>query len=1255
VFPNESADLTIHSEIAASRMKNNAPFVKALLWLGTILWVGSFHARAETWPDVFNPFRVRTLFIEIDSTTWENIKRDTNYYDPNLNIRAQCEMWDDADTNRLVVQIRRKSDPALPDEANPQKVSLKIDVNEYVTGQEWRGLKKISLENGNGGNGVLREAMGMQLHRMASEHGLYDYQAGYSTWVRLVVNGSYVGLYASPEQRDKQFLRNRGMYKAGASWLYEINAGTFLDTTVNTTNSPTYNFLCFSPFRTACSQPNSPSVAVAMERELQDWVDMRGMLTLAAVEAYMANRDGMFTKDGKNSFAVDMLPSTNHKRRYFPWDLDAVLSNTTWDIYTGGGGGQRPYQTQILAHYWFREMYRHVFTDLLDGPVLEQNLNAFLDQLEPVLTPYLDEDPNEPGGASEFASLRQYFVNRSANVRGQIGAVTGWPRFSQNGGEFVSGFQLTLTHTNSSGVIYYTFDGSDPRGLGGITNSLAYSGPLSLTNTTHLMARVKSGTNWSALRQATFNVASHASAIKVTEIMYNPKPPSTNDDAGDYEFLELKNTGPAPVNLSHCDFTGIEFTFAPGTVVPPGGFIVLVNNPAAFAARYPGVPFHGVYLGGLSQDGERIRLRNSDGNNIVSVEYNNQPPWPLGADGFGYSLVNLNPAGNPDHPENWRASTDVNGSPGADDPAPPYTVGVIVNEVIAHTDTPLEDAIELYNPTTNAIDISGWFLSDNNNPADPTRALLKKYRFPAGTIIPAGGYKALYESDFNPANVNSTALIKFALSQFGEGAYLASADGSGNLTGHIVGMKFGASDNGVAFGRHQTSVGTDLTFLRQHTFGVTNPASKAEFRAGTGGTNAAPRVGPVVISEIMYNPASGANEFVEFYNVTGTNVDLGGWTLKGAAYVFPSNTVITASNFLVLIGTTNLSTESFRASNNVPGSVPILAHWFDLQNDGEELELSKPNDDPVGPAIRVDRVRYNDKSPWPTEADGEGPSLERVSPSAYGNDPINWGTVKMGGTPGRAGVFTNGIAIAQNSSWKYHAQSHDLGSPWQAADYSDSGWPDGDGALGFGQPFVNTTLTNAPGLTNRPVTTYFRKEFVINHDPTTISNLTLWARYDDGFVAYFNGQEVARCSLPGDAISFDTLASAHEDNGYEIIDLTAHTDKLVRSGNILAVEVHQSATNDLDLVWDAELVYSLALNLSQVPILITVAHLEAGVGLQLEWTAVAGENYRVQASSDLNGWTDLSPLITATGSTAQYVDSTAAPTGRNFYRVRRIE
>ena len=116
--------------------------------------------------------------------------------------------------------------------------------------------------------------------------------------------------------------------------------------------------------------------------------------------------------------------------------------------------------------------------------------------------------------------------------------------FSQHGGMISQGFTLTMTRPGGSGDIYYTVDGSDPRLPGGglSTSAIRYTGPVSLSQTTTVRARVRSGTTWSALTKATFTF--DMAAIRVTEVIYHPAlPPAGSPFAeGDFEYVEIMNT-----------------------------------------------------------------------------------------------------------------------------------------------------------------------------------------------------------------------------------------------------------------------------------------------------------------------------------------------------------------------------------------------------------------------------------------------------------------------------------------------------------------------------------------------------------------------------------------------------------------------------------------------------------------------------------------------------------------------------------------
>ena len=136
-----------------------------------------------------------------------------------------------------------------------------------------------------------------------------------------------------------------------------------------------------------------------------------------------------------------------------------------------------------------------------------------------------------------------------------------------------------------------------------------------------------------------------------------------------------------------------------------------------------------------------------------------------------------------------------------------------------------------------------------------------------------------YEYQFETPNA-----VPFTLnSAHGDSAYLSQADGSGNLTGYRAQLSFGAAEHGVSFGRFPTSVGVDFVAMAAHTFGVDNPANLGQFRTGTGLSNSYPKVGPVVINEIMYHPITGSGtnatentdeEFVELFNITSNSVPL---------------------------------------------------------------------------------------------------------------------------------------------------------------------------------------------------------------------------------------------------------------------------------------------------------------------------------------------------------------------------------------------
>lgn len=165
---------------------------------------------------------------------------------------------------------------------------------------------------------------------------------------------------------------------------------------------------------------------------------------------------------------------------------------------------------------------------------------------------------------------------------------------------------------------------------------------------------------------------------RVTEIHYHPADPTADEiaagyDDGDlFEFIELQNTSDAAtLDLAGVSFTaGISFTFG-DVLLPPGGFVVLVSNQAAFAKRYGALPVAGQFVGNLSNGGETLHLDDADGGTIHDFAYDDTGAgWHPATDGGGPALAivdRLASVADWDQGAAWRASFEIGGSPGQPD------------------------------------------------------------------------------------------------------------------------------------------------------------------------------------------------------------------------------------------------------------------------------------------------------------------------------------------------------------------------------------------------------------------------------------------------------------------------------------------------------------------------------------------------------------------------------------------------------------
>lgn len=836
-----------------------------------------------------------------------------------------------------------------------------------------------------------------------------------STFAHLYLNGLYWGLINPSERIDASFAAS---HLGGREMDWDVMAGDESYSVAELRDGLRYDW------DQLIAQIRAGVTTEASYQAVLDKVDVVNLIDYMMVHGVAEMEDWPFHNwYSAHRRETNGLPGT--KWVFLPWDQeigmdrfvrrDRVIglgssssNNTPGEIYTA-----------LRAYPEFRRLYgdrvqKHMFNG---GALAASNSIARFERLGARIFQALVPESARWGDARAFTiganpgtgqtftrdewwvpELQQIYSNYFGNLHELyisnfqahgLYPLTGAPEFSQFGGAVPAGFALTMTQTNTTGSIYYTMDGSDPREYGTANvapGAQAYSLPLILNAPTVVSARVLNGTAWSALVQATFYPPQDLTHLALAEVMYHP-PAMGVTNCDEFEFLELQNLGTSTLNLTGLSFSqGIAFVFTNGTLLPPGQFFVLVRNPAAFAARYPGVAVQGVFTGKLDNTGETITLSHPAGTEVFSFAWKDVAPWPVTADGFGFSLVPRTPGASPPSANgaDWRASTNPGGSPGADDPQPGI-VPVVINEVLAHTDLPQLDAVELYNPGDITASVAGWYLTDD--PAVPW-----KYRISAGTTIPAHGTIFFDASQFNAFPGTPT---NFSLSSVGDEVYLFSAATNSQLTGYSHGVEFGPSFNGVSFGRVVNELGEE--FYPQ------------QLSVTLGQANSGPRVGPIVINEVHYHPETGGFEFIEFLNLIDAPVPLfdpahptNAWAVNGLAYTFPTNLTLEANGLLLLVGT---DPATFRARYDVPASVTVLGPFTGtLQNDGENLQLlapDNPNTNEV-PYVAVEELRYRDRAPWPAGSDGSGLSLQRRNPAAFANSPANWQAAAP--TPGR--LFT---------------------------------------------------------------------------------------------------------------------------------------------------------------------------------------------------------------------------------------------------------
>jgi hypothetical protein len=444
-----------------------------------------------------------------------------------------------------------------------------------------------------------------------------------------------------------------------------------------------------------------------------------------------------FTHDNEHTLLIDPIPE---------WNYTGINENR---VNIGSISG--PFKMEVFGLFEFHpqwlhfrlsdnEEYRIRFADRVykqlfnDGPLTQTNAQKTFMETATMIENAIIAESARWGDWDHFPArtrdddwlpavnrvMNEFFVKRGDIVLDQLIAEDLYstiqpPDYTHNDIglhqeilEVNTGYKIKIDNGNAGleGDIFYTIDGNDPRTVGGEVYGNATDGgdevELTIDTSITIRSRIKYEDEWSAINEICLfaNTTRNLDQLKITEIQYNPlalnyEPPK------DFEFIEFKNVGTRPINLENVRLIGgIEYTF-PYHIILPGEFVILASDRVNFAYRYG---FHAFdeFIGNLSNGGENIWLVDSNNKIFFNVDYKDSDPWPVTADGTGHSLVSkeINPTGDPNDPDYWRASYCMNGSPGADD------TEVCVPVPISDRNTPVI-GLDIYpNPASSEIFIS---------------------------------------------------------------------------------------------------------------------------------------------------------------------------------------------------------------------------------------------------------------------------------------------------------------------------------------------------------------------------------------------------------------------------------------------------------------------------------------------------------------------------------------------------------------------
>ncbi len=339
----------------------------------------------------------------------------------------------------------------------------------------------------------------------------------------------------------------------------------------------------------------------------------------------------------------------------------------------------------------------------------------------------------------------------------------------------------------------------------------------------------------------------------------------------------------------------------------------------------------------------------------------------------------------------------------------------------------------------------------------------------------------------------------------------------------------------------------------------------------------------LTFTEVSSFPAAGGVEFVEIYNIDAPAVDLSGWRLEGAvSFEFPRGTSIAPRECLVVA-------KDLAAFRTIYPKVSAVVGPFtgELPDRGGRIRLRSRE------GTEAAAMRFGTLGAWSSVPRGTGYTAVLGDVLFDPEAARSWKpSAQRGGSPGSfEQVFRRleGKSILRRGErWRFFRGTTAPPQDWFEPEFDDSSWDEGPSGFGFGDGDDATELSDMRG---NYLSVFTRKRFTVD-DPAGWARLRLLVDYDDGFVAFLNGREVARANLgaPRSAFAWNLPARGSREAGQPQVYALGNGARWLRKGeNVICVAGFNNDLSSSDL--------SLAVELDHLPVPKREARSETGLQL----------------------------------------------------------